>query len=111
MNDTALQPGYADWPKLILTTIGCKCPVCGREWMLNGGGQGFVKVGARKHVGACFQKKLAASGLEMGDWIDEKQAHILVPLVHYQSMRNQESTTPKSKIADSGDWLWPVNIK
>jgi hypothetical protein len=80
VNATALNPEYSDWPNLILTDIGCQCPVCGREWVLNGGGQGFVKVGARKHVGACFEKKLATRGLKMGDWSDENQAHLLIQL-------------------------------
>lgn len=111
MNAIALQPEYADWPKLILTAIGCQCPVCGREWVLHGGGQGFVKVGARKHVGACFERKLAANGLEMGNWSDEKQAHILVPLGHYQSLKDQENTPTKSKIADDGNWPWPVKAE
>ena len=106
-----LAPEYADWPKLLLTAIGCKCPVCGREWELNGGGQGFVKVGARKHVGSCFQKQLANRGFEIGNWSDEKQAHILVPIGHYKSVLLNESASPKGAIKNDPEWPWPINEK
>ena len=105
----APAPKYADWPKLLLTAIGCKCPVCGREWVLSGGGQGFVKVGARKHVGSCFQKQLANRGLELGEWNDEEQAHILVPLGHYKSLLNRGSATAECSIKDDPEWPWPIN--
>jgi len=92
---------YADWPKMLITSLGCKCPMCGKEWVLHGQGQGFVKAGAFKHIAACFEKKLAGRGLKVGKWNDEKQAHLLVPLNYVEpAIHKQQTKKP-------GNWPWP----
>lgn len=80
MTPNALPTEYAELPKLLLTAVGCKCPLCGKEWGLHGQGQGFVKAGAFRHTSTCFRNSLAKRGLQLGKWDDEKQAHLLVPL-------------------------------
>lgn len=79
MGDREIQ--YANWPRLIKLASGeLECPICQRQWDQWGRGQGFVKAGASKHLTACFDKQLAARGLQMGYWVEEKQAFALVPL-------------------------------
>lgn len=75
-----LAGSFADWPKLLSNRNGWRCPLCSRSWSNEGGGAGFVKAGARRHVAACWQETLRQQGLQMGDWDEGRQAHILVPL-------------------------------
>lgn len=73
-----LAGNFVNWPKLIQGRDRWRCPLCERTWPREGGAQGFVKAGARRHVSACWEKKLLAHGLKMGAWSNRQQGHILL---------------------------------
>lgn len=92
---------YRRTPQMLMTTSGCKCPICGKHWVLHGKGQGFVKAGAWKHISACYIKQLASRGLQIGKWDEEVGANILEPL----GTKYVEPQSQKMDV-DAQDWPW-----
>ena len=64
------------------------CPYCGRRTDLVSGrdgfgdprGEGFRKAGFSRHVYACYEKKLATFGCQLGVWDAALGRHELAPL-------------------------------
>lgn len=68
---------YVRTPPLRQHPNALVCPICGKTWLRDGRGQGFVKAGAFRHVVACWRNALASQGLAIGKWDEDRDAHIL----------------------------------